>query len=144
MLVLRGLGMFRHAFNMHLGRLSLVDDRRHHLLGCRRRRCLLAAPATAAAATLVAATFGLLGRLARHRAGGIFLGIGIGLGSASASSSSSSTAAASSSASISAGGSATSWVIVTGASPATCARSRSIRNCEVIWPSSPRHTTRMP
>ena len=42
--------------------------------------------------------------------------------SASASSSSSSTAAASSSASISAGGSATSWVIATGASAATCAR----------------------
>ena len=42
------------------------------------------------------------------------------------------------------GGIEPSWVIAAGASPGTCARTRSMRNCDVSCVSSPKHSTRMP
>src|SRR5271166_1883078 len=78
LLILTGLGMLRHALDMHLGRRAFIGLRRHRLLGCRRRRHVLTPTTTTT--TAAAAVLGLLRGLARHGAVGIVLGFRLGLG----------------------------------------------------------------
>ena len=135
--VFAGFDMLRNAFDMGLGCLGLLDlaiIANWHLIGCQNRRRLLASSATPPPTTTTVAVFGLLGCFTSHGANGILRGLvlgflvdgdlflRLGLG----------------------GGDASACVTATGTSITTCARSRSMRNCEVICPSSPRQTTRMP
>ena len=116
-------------------RLAIAIANRH-LIGCQNRRRLLASSATPPPTTATMAVFGLLGCLTSHSANGILRGLVLGFLVASDEPLPPTSA--------SGGGNASACVTVTGASITTCARSRSMRNCEVICPSSPRQTTRMP